>query len=334
MGRRVLSYSMHIGIKKFDGFESKHDYLEFYKRIFGENLKQKKYPYYQTFCPFHKDNKTPNFYINIISGRYHCFACSAKGSYSDFILYSAIKGKFINIPEIKDRSELKKIKNYEKKKSASEIDLLIEKNKADAGYNLLLRNTQAMQKLWKEKGINKKSIDKYKIGFMEGTYTIPIYDRIGKMACLKFHKRSSTKGSSNQIYPWKAVLHNSDPYVVLVEGEFDTILLRQMGINACTQIFGVGGWEDYFTKYFKNKTVYILYDKDRAGEKGTAEIYKKMLYNYSDIRFPVWPEHMLEKEDHIDYFIKYNKSVSDYWAMLKKAPSKFTPKIVSYEEIL
>ena len=36
------------------------------------------------FCPFHDDQNTPNFFVNLKTGRYNCFACPAKGNIFTF----------------------------------------------------------------------------------------------------------------------------------------------------------------------------------------------------------------------------------------------------------
>lgn len=327
MGRKVLSYrnSMEIRVSELRDSRNREDYLAFYSKIFSGNLKLKKFPYYITYCPFHKDKKTPNLYINIINGRYHCFACTAKGSYSDFILSNALKNNFLQIPKLTDKNRIEQLDKYSNKKELSELDLAVENNKAEDAHKLLLRHTMALKRLWENKGINLSTINKYKIGFINGTYAIPIYDRVGKIACLKQHKLRSTKGCTNQIYPWEAVLHNPSPYVSLVEGEFDTHICRQNGINSCTQIFGVGGWEEYFNRYFYRKTAYILYDNDLAGEKGMEKVWENLKNTRVDIKFPKWPDFMKEKEDHVDYFVKYKQTAKNYWNLLKNAGNSFKP---------
>ena len=56
-------------------------------QVYQKHLSNLKHAYgdeYKTNCPFH-DDKTPSFYINSISGFYHCLGCGAGGGLFGFL---------------------------------------------------------------------------------------------------------------------------------------------------------------------------------------------------------------------------------------------------------
>ena len=63
-------------------------------------------------------------------------------------------------------------------------------------------------------------------------------------------------------------------------GEPDTILACQLGFNAGTFTAGEGKFNRNLLPLFKNKLVYICYDKDVAGLRGTKAVGTELL-NYA-----------------------------------------------------
>jgi len=156
---------------------------------------------------------------------------------------------------------------------------------------------------------------------MKGTVTIPIPDIMGNISSLKFHKKFQTEGCVNQLFPWNAVVRNRDPYVILVEGEFDMFITRQNGFNTVTQTEGANSWNKKFTPYFRNKIVYIAYDNDVAGRKGALAVGNELWMHGISAMLIKWPSFMQEKEDHGDFFIKYKQTADDYRKLMSSAKS-------------
>ena len=305
----------------------RYDYLTYYTKIFGNNLKVRKYPNYKTYCPFHHDKKNPNLDINIISGRFKCFACGKKGGAWDFMVNKDETGKFIyNMPDALDNIEaLRKMINYESDHEAqtgvSELTLKVEENRAKTAHNYLAQQPFAVKILTRDRGLTMETINKWNLGFMKGVITIPIKDILGNLASLKFHKKYQTEGAVNQLFPWGAVVRNREPYVIIVEGELDMIIMRQNGFNAVTQTAGANSWNNNFTQYFKRKIVYIAYDNDKPGRKGANEVGHELWHHGISTMIIQWPKFMGEKEDHIDFFVKYGKTAEDYKKIMATAQS-------------
>jgi len=316
--------SNNIESDKGREFRPRYNYLEFYRRILGTPLVERKYPWFVTYCPFHNDKKTPNLNVNVLSGNYKCFACSAAGGAYNFIVQELHNGREINIPEaVTDPNQIKQIDDYENSREYSkeldEITLLMEARRADSAHLALFQQPLALQMIQRDRGLTIESIYKWKLGFLQGAVTIPIPDITGKIANLKFHKKFSTDHAKNQLFPWEAVVNNRSPYVLLVEGEFDMMICRQNGFNACTQTFGANTWTDEFSKFVRHKTTYIAYDNDQPGKDAAINTGRSIWKEHGLVYVLQWPDFMKNKEDHIDFFVKYGQTAEDYKKLLSKA---------------
>lgn len=322
----VESNTMRIGAKNIPATDRllRHDYRLFYEQLFGYALREAKYPFYMAFCPFHKDQKTPNFRINIISGSYFCWACGASGGYYNFVVKPKPDGTYAyHLPmSLTESAEIQRMVQYEQSaeyaKECSELDLKVDEHRAIKAHELLFQQPLALQILHRDRGLTDETIRKYRIGFLGGIFTIPIYDYMGKLATLKFHKRWQTAGAKNQLHPWTALASNK-PMVILCEGEFDMMVLDQRGFNAVTQTAGANGWNPEFAPLFRNRVVYVAYDNDEAGRLGAVAVGRSLLQHGISVYQVQWPSFMQNKEDHVDYFVKYKQQASDYQLLLKQA---------------
>ena len=325
--KRDIGVSMNIGNIRPAGeppeYFHKSNYYGFYTKVLGP-LKEKKYPFFMTFCPFHNDKITPNLSVNIVSGTYNCFACQASGGYWNFVLKNTATGFDFILPEdLTDPEELARITQFEKtpKGPPDLLTLKTEESQAEAAHEFLFRSPFALRYLTRDRGLTEDTIRKWKLGFIQGAVCFPIPDKVRKFATLKLHKKYQTEGACNQLYPWDAVLYNKSPYVILVEGEPDMILTRQMGFNAVTQIQGAGTWDPEFTKHFLRKIVYLFHDNDTAGFSASVARAKDFMTAGISVFMPTWPSFMGNKEDHTDFFVKYRQTANNYQELLTNAPS-------------
>lgn len=57
--------------------------------------------------------------------------------------------------------------------------------------------------------------------------------------------------------------------VYVTEGELDALRLKSAGLTAVTSTTGASNWDESWSPLFKNKIVYVWYDADESGEKGS-----------------------------------------------------------------
>lgn len=207
------------------------------------------------------------------------------------------------------------------------------------------------------RGLTETIINDYKLGWGEfyGKWwiTIPIRDQEGNFSFFKLRRDPEVQnesekymfyptGSSATLYGWK-MLHGNTDMVVICEGEFDSILLSSMGIPTITSTAGAGTFKEEWVKNLKDlKKVYICFDRDNAGEKGTERLIsllEKHLPSSSIYKITL-PGRMTEGKDITDYVTKYNGNPDELIYECSKQvagkeaidTSKFKP--LSSEELL
>lgn len=140
--------------------------------------------------------------------------------------------------------------------------------------------------------ITDETISRFKLGFYNGFYTIPIYQD-GTFRQFQM-RRDSPKLIRNYYRGVGPLLFNSDllkltSKIYLTEGLMSAIVLNQNGMPAVAMNIGADGFMVDWIKYFINqKEIVILFDHDAAGDFGairTANIlgrYRCQIYNFWD----------------------------------------------------
>lgn len=133
---------------------------------------------YVACCPFHHE-KTPSFSISDVRGMYHCFGCGKSGNIFNFVMeteglnfketieYLAnIYG--IQLPKLETKSIVKK-------EEIDEIDLIYKVNEASCKFfeeNLFKFYGKTALDYATRRGLNKKNIKKFRIGFAPDDYSM------------------------------------------------------------------------------------------------------------------------------------------------------------------
>jgi hypothetical protein len=124
-----------------------------------------------------------------------------------------------------------------------------------------------------KRGLFRETIETYRIGFDPyfDRYTLPVYDSDDVLVNVRRYDphadgqrkmlNTTGYGSPARLYP---CLPPSGP-VVICEGEFDALLLRQHGFPACTSTHGAGTFLPEWVEHFADRPVAFVYDCDNAG---------------------------------------------------------------------
>lgn len=141
---------------------------------------------YKCSCPFHNES-VPSFSINILTGKYNCFGCSAGGGFKQLV--KELKGddyediSIISPPEILSKPEsgfiIKKLKNSLKvSKSKYMKEDFLKLITSDEG-------NEAIDYLTKTRKIPTTMIELFKVkngkGSMKGRAVFPVRDKKGKL---------------------------------------------------------------------------------------------------------------------------------------------------------
>jgi len=219
-------------------------------------------------CPFHED-KNASLHINP-EGKALCHGCGWKAT-NIIDLYA--KMQEINYMEAR-------------KQLYDDVVNAIPASKYMTFWKRLIKNPKAMSYLT-GRGIGSATIADYHLGYDPHTkrITIPILDQFGSCVNIRMpafdrsrkskYKTLNAKGHGEvRLYPeWLAV--NEDK-LLLVEGEWDCLIGRQLRLPTVTWTGGANGWNHDYDWLFKDKNVMVMYDNDESGRKGQANAIEKL----------------------------------------------------------
>lgn len=295
---------------------------------------------YNTFCPFHETHESQSKSCSVsIDGLFNCKGCGAKGDAFDFYarVNSITRKEAITLTQANHQKGPSKTK-----KPVSSVRLLRDEMVTQSIERLTTRRDfQAY--LQNERGLTSETLATYRIGCDEMRITIPIFNE--EQALINIRRYSPTKApkmlsfaegfGSIQLFPLAHFLaEDASKPIILCEGEWDCILLRQLGYNAVTCTGGVTSWNFSFNQYFRDKQVYIIYDvNDKETSQGvanlgitTAEARAQLLMSEGS---RVHVVHLNLPESYVggdltDYFIKEKRTLEQFKELLEATPV-FTP---------
>jgi len=210
-----------------------------------------------------------HFYINAEKELFYCQKCNERGR------LLSLKKRLGDIPPISHISQYSKSSKPEKT-----IDLsLIEKYHKD-----LLENSWVLSYLTEERGFTLETIKKFKLGFNNGSITIP---HIKDGLCLNIKSRPIKPVGDKKYFREEgcpSILFNLDNArryqgtAIITEGELDAIAFDQMGFPNVIAI--TGGADTFLDEWIDDleqfDQIYLSYDMDEAGRKGVEKAADKL----------------------------------------------------------
>jgi len=280
-------------------------------------------------CP-HCKNEHQKCYVNSSSGNWYCHHCGYGGGFKHLSEQLRLDSTGVDLNLHEDTSEWDLVTPIDEE-AVQEHHLRLMK---------ALDSDEGIQKyIFTKRGYTFETVKKFKLGWGRGANVIiPIYDSSGR--CLNFKMKSDptrplpAKGMISIEGRGKKRLFNEGVLlaktkkdterVIICEGEWDCMLLDQMGYSAVTSTGGVRSfdesWIPAFTKFNK---VYVCFDNDRngAGQEGTkkvAEMFYKKGIRVFVIQLPP-PMVMEDNVDVTDFFTTRKKVKADFTQLLKDA---------------
>lgn len=116
-------------------------------------------------------------------------------------------------------------------------------------------------------------------------------------------------GSRAALFNYSAVKEKS--FVVISEGEVDCIRLNQEDIPSVSSTGGANTFKEEWVELIGNKTIFICYDNDDAGRKGTQKLFEL----FPEAKAVVLPD---ETKDICDYFTA-GHTRNDFVSLLREA---------------
>lgn len=290
-------------------------------------------------CPFHSDTD-PSAYVNPTKRVWVCHRGCGRGPIKDLIermmadrkVEPAAEGNSI---DFEDGGSLSDFETEHEKRRGIPPAPQAGAEVIEAWHNhLLLRdNADKLNAFRDRRGLSLATIKKFKIGYHIGrkAYTIPVFDRDGEVVNVRYYYPNATgkmpkyrnhKGYGRMaLYPlWPSCALESSG-LVLTEGELDALICIEHGIPALTVTAGAGNWNSAWNGLFKEKKIWITYDRDKAGVEGAIKVAKQLRRHASSIHIVElpFPYQVNHGEDVTDFFVKHGYSIEEFRRYLKEA---------------
>lgn len=171
--------------------------------------------------------------------------------------------------------------------------------------------------------------------------TLPIKSIDGKYLFIKLRRDPKDDDNKNKFmfYPVgsKGTVFGAEELlksdtIAVCEGEMDRILLHSRGVSAITSTLGAASFKKEWIFAFKNcKTVYIIFDKDEAGDKGAKRLGELILEEHPNVRvFQCFlPDELGDHGDVTDFFLKTDGNIDK---LLYERSSPIKPKVIEQKK--
>lgn len=168
-----------------------------------------------------------------------------------------------------------------------------------ARFNQENLSRRLLRKLAKDRGLPPEAFEGVGLGHDGNHYTIPFYDRDGKLVDLRLYtigKRPiTTKGMKPGLL--FAPELGRDGEVWICEGEWDAIALRWLAksLGKKVTVVGVPGASSFLVEWvdwLRGRDVVLAYDHDQAGVRGDDLARKRLLGSAKTIRSVEWVDRL------------------------------------------
>lgn len=312
---------------------SSTDQSEVWRKRFSDYLvgEMKADGEWRGFCPGCEDpetSKTPSASFNFSKRVFNCLKQGCHGSFKDawdIIKDDAYDKKSKERNGTDSPASVRSIDDAPSKRRAQEAALPTDEQ-VEAWVEVLLNNEGKLKVLLENRGLNRDTISRFKIGWFRDRYTIPIYDHEGVLQNVRRYKPNAAKASDKMLNIaghgqarlfLPEVLQDNDT-VVIVEGEMDAIIGQQHGLPTMSHTAGASVWKAEWSPLFEGKTVYICYDVDDSGISGSKKVaisLKRWAKAVHTIRLPL----TVKGSDLTDYLVGQGYTAEDFKALMTKA---------------
>lgn len=298
----------------------------------------------RAFCPLCEDrhsSKTPSASFNPEKGKWNCLKGNHGGSIYDLVkdlkhnegfdIRSAVMKNRMSNPE-KASEQMAKLQAG--RAAAAGSAPLPSAEKIEQWQQALLANKPALNALMEQRGLDRKTIIDWELGYDGNRYMIPVRDAGGELVNVRRYKLGAGTGDKMLNLPGHGsasifrpdILRDAEE-IVITEGEMDCILLNQFGIAAITHTAGAATFRPNWGALFADKTVFVCYDADEAGRKGAQKVDQIVRPFARDVFIMSIPE-TSKGADITDFLHKEGHSLSEFEDLMSAAmDSAGMPKV-------
>lgn len=288
------------------------------------------------FCPACEDpdrSKSPSASMNAEAGVWNCLKGDHGGSIWD-LARDLKRERGFDI-----RSESMKARHSDARYRAETTERLVgarpaaprsgpplpDADKVSGWTEALLGNKAVLKSLQEQRGLDRKTIVEWELGWDGSRYTIPIRDKDGELLNVRRYKLNAGVSDkmlnlpghgSAALYRPDILAANDD--IVITEGEMDCILLNQYGVPAITHTAGAATFRPNWAGEFTGKNVWVAYDNDDAGRKGAKKV-EQILAAFADNVYTIEIPIPAKGSDITDYLHKEGHSATEFRALMQSA---------------
>lgn len=194
----------------------------------------------------------------------------------------------------------------------------------------LLKSAERLRYLRDKRGLTKKTIERYQLGWDGQCYTIPVYDAEGLLVNVRRYDPHA-KEARNKMRSWAQGTGQRRIYghetleefetVVLTEGEWDRLIGLQYGLPAVTQTGGATSWDNSWNSFFEGKVVFICYDCDDTGRRGARKVQAALKNFAREVHIIALPLPGVG-DDLTNFFVDHDRSAAEFFTLMKEATEK------------
>lgn len=274
---------------------------------------------YAVRCPFEHDkgyDQNPSAHVNLDKGIFHCKTCLAEGRFGNGGLSEVqFLSTYYNVSRRDAIMHIERINNTG-----------VEADEWHVFESHLATSPKYLEILHQKRGLTDETIKAARLGTRFDGIAYPVFI-FGELVDIRTYdpgsvpKMRGTKGSTTLMFPFDLWYPDQRP-TLLVGGENDALIGRQLGFNAVTFTGGEGSVPSaMFLNMFKGRKVYICYDMDAAGQKSMQSVAFKLKEAGADVfilRLPL--AGTKEDKDLSDFVLSHNAVYADVEALMHDAP--------------
>jgi 5S rRNA maturation endonuclease (ribonuclease M5)/uncharacterized protein (DUF2384 family) len=286
------------------------------------------------------EHRSPSCSVNV-NGYFICKSCGAKGFVVDF--YAHKEG--ITKRQSRDRLTLRSLDHKkalndrlssirassQEFKRSSKLTTEIVEQCVDA----LQSETKWLQYLMNERGLEYDTIVRFDLGCDEYRITIPVYNQDGTVANIRrYLPRGQPKIVNHQIGDSRPTLFpiqvldevEEGKQIVICEGEFDSLVLNQVGYTAITNTGNAGVWMDAWTDFlqenYSDHEFIICFDvndkKADYGQRMARKVARELASRGLVVRIVRLPLSIVGG-DITDFFVVEKRTKEEFQSLIDQA---------------
>ena len=262
------------------------------------------------YCPLHEDNNR-SAQLNVDEGVWYCHAGCGGGTLGDLL---EREDEWVPREAVAASAASPRVRR------AGGVPEELSEAAVRRWSRALLDNPARQDEFFEARGLGEHIIIQFEIGWDDTrrAYTIPIRDREGELQNIRRYQIHPPSGrrkmwsanghGSPVLYPIQQLLSTGS--VIVCEGELDALICIQNGFPAVTRTASAITWKMSWNGMFKDKTVYVCHDADKAGTEANKRVLKALDGIAREVRvvqlpYAVTPKH---GKDLTDWWLEYGEA--------------------------